>query len=620
MQILLRRCVLLLSLGFAYPAQAQVRAANLSKLSPADFRDDELDLPYYFAHFSRVANSVALTGPRRGFIDIAVWRDLKDNAPYNARIMESILSLAYFYTLDRPWNVYRGDPEVRKRLEAALDFWINSENADGLFSEYAVAQWSFAPTAFATKFMGESLRLLRTGPPIDSAIYQRALVADRKAIMAVLSRADMQEHGREYTNQFSNAFAGALAYLDLHPDAPLLTRLKEQVAVADTSHQSPVGFFYEAGGPDWGYDLNTHHSNFIMAWNYTHGTPFARAFTEPMVRWYDWFSYNALVEPTGSRALTLNRAIETRQRTATVTDAGTSEAETGFPIAEVVAGARVLGPTNEELVRRHAAMRAELMKRWPNVDSMPVGTFRAFSPYAFLHRSHTKWYPTEVQWRAARAAMRPEREQHFTHQRVDSRKPMAFTFVRRPAYYATFASGEIVTAQQRFGVGMLWTPGGGTFLQSQSAGTTTSWGTRAADTSIVYEARTMAATYHVGAQNSALHAGARDLPAGDVKITYALGAAGSKTIEFDDNGARVSIEHRSAFVEQLPLVVLPTDSIVSTPGQITLYRGARQFLVRWNSNARATVARTDDRIGAMHVVAVSIPGTGSLSYDIRFKD
>jgi hypothetical protein len=101
--------VLVLTLGAARPVQAQVQPADLSALSPSDFRDDELDLPYYLAHFHRIANSVALSGPRRGFIDIPAWRDVKDNQPYNARIMESILSLVYFYTVDRPWNPYRGD-------------------------------------------------------------------------------------------------------------------------------------------------------------------------------------------------------------------------------------------------------------------------------------------------------------------------------------------------------------------------------------------------------------------------------------------------------------------------------------------------------------------------------
>lgn len=615
---IIRQCALALTLSIPCSAQAPVRPADLSRLSPSDFRDDELDLPYYLAHFSRIANSVALSGPRRGFIDIPVWRDLKDNQPYNARIMESILSLAYFYTLNRPWNPYRGDPALRARLEAALGFWSNSQNTDGRFSEYAVGQWSLAPTAFATKFMGEALRLLRDGPPIDSAIHRRAIVADRKALMAVFTRADMQEHGRVYTNQFSNAFAGALAYLDLYPDAELSAKLREQLA-ATTDHQSPVGFFYEAGGPDWGYDLNTHHSNFIMAWNYTHGTPLGSAFSEPMVRWYEWFAYNAVPEPIGTRALTLNRAIETRQRTPTVSEAGANESETGNPIAEVVSGARVLGPTREELARQNATRRADLVKNWPRVDSMPLGTFRAFSPYVFLHRSHVRWFPTDAQWTAARAAMRPQKEQRFTHQRVDSHKPMTFTFVRRPAYYAAFATGDIVTAQQRFGLGLFWTPRGGTFLQSQTAGTTTAWGTRAADTSLVYEAATFPATFSVASHAVATRVGAHDLPAGDLSVQYALGSAGKKTVVFEETGVRVAITHHGSFVEQVPLLVLPTDSLSSGPSELVVRRGTVQFVVRWSTSAKAVVTRTNERVGERTVVAVAIPGVDALSYDIRFR-
>jgi hypothetical protein len=611
--------MLVLALGGVRPAQAQVKPANLSKLSPSDFRDDELDLPYYLAHFHRIANSVALSGPRRGFIDIPVWRDLKDNQPYNARIMESILSLAYFYTLKRPWNPYRGDPALRERLEAALEFWCGSQNADGRFSEYAVGQWSLAPTAFATKFMGESLRLLRDGPPIDSTIHRRAIAADRKALMAVLTRPDMQEHGRFYTNQFSNAFAGALAYLDLYPDAQLSATLREQVTGTARDHQSPVGFFYEADGPDWGYDLNTHHSNFIMAWNYTHGTAFGAAFSEPIATWYDWFAYNAVPEPTGGRALTLNRAIETRQRLGAVAESGAGESESGNPIAEVVTGARVLGPTREELTKQNVARRAALAKTWPQVDSLTLGSFRAFSPYAFLHRSHVRWFPSDAEWKAARAAMRPQKEQRFTHQRVDSRKPTAFTFIRRPAYYAAITTGEVVTAQQRFGLGLLWTPEAGTFLQSQSNGTTTAWGTRRADTSIVYEAASIPATFAVGSRNVTPQIGAHDLPSGDLSVHYLLGSAGKKTVVFDDTGFRVSIEHPGGFVEQLPLLLFATDSLVGAPGQITVRRGASQFFIRWASTSRATVTRSDELVGSRRVVVVAIPGSNALTYDIRFR-
>jgi hypothetical protein len=230
-----------------------------------------------------------------------------------------------------------------------------------------------------------------------------------------------------------------------------------------------------------------------------------------------------------------------------------------------------------------------------------------------------RWFPSEAQWAAARAAMRPQAEERFTHQRVDSHKPMTFTFVRRPAYYAAFATGDIVTAQQRFGLGLVWTPRGGTFLQSQTGGTTTAWGTRAADTSLVYEAATFPATFSVASRLVGPRVGAHDLPVGDLSIQYALGLAGKKTVVFDGTGVHVAIAHRGAFVEQIPLLVLPTDSLSSGPSDLLLRRGNVQFVVHWSTSAKAVVTRTSERVGGRTVVAVAIPGVDSLSYDIRFK-
>src|SRR5207244_3611417 len=194
------------------------------------------------------------------------------------------------------------DPAVRARLEAALDFWTREQSEDGRFSEYAPERWSLAPTAFATKFMGETLRLLHHGPPIDPALYRRVVEADRRAIVAALTLPDL-----------------------------------------------------------------------------------AGEFIEPLRRWYEWLGYNAVPEP-GESALTLNRAIETRQRRSVVAEAGPGEAETGNPLSAELVAARILGPTQEELLRRHAQQRTELARHWPHVEPLAAGTFRAFSPYAFPPR------------------------------------------------------------------------------------------------------------------------------------------------------------------------------------------------------------------------------------------
>jgi hypothetical protein len=259
------------------------------------------------------------------------------------------------------------------------------------------------------------------------------------------------------------------------------------------------------------------------------------------------------------------------------------------------------------------------VKHWPHVDSLMLGSFRAFSPYVFLHRSHVRWFPTDAQWTAALAAMRPQKEQRFTHQRVDAHKPMTFTYVRRPAYYATFATGDIVTTQQRFGLGLVWTPRGGTFVQSQTAGTTTAWGTRAADTSLVHEAATVPATFSVASHAVATQVGAHDLSAGELRVDYSLGSAGTKRVTFDEAGVHVAITYRGKFVEQVPLLVLPTDSLSSGPSELRVRRGNVQFVVHWSTSAKAEIIRTNERVGERAVVAVAIPGVDRLSYDIQFR-
>ncbi|HKG95466.1 MAG TPA: alginate lyase family protein, partial [Gemmatimonadaceae bacterium] len=370
--------------------------------------------------------------------------------------------------------------------------------------------------------------------------------------------------------------------------------------------------------PDWGYNLNTHQSNTHMAWHYARGTPLGRGLADGTRRWYEWFGYNAVPEPNDS-ALTLNRAVETRQRRSAVAEAGPEESETGNPLAEVVEAARVLGPTREGLARRRAARRADLERRWPRVDSLAVGAFRAFSPYAFLHRSHVRWYPGEQQRRDAVAALRHQRETRFTHQRTDGRKAVVFSYVRRPAYYAAFTAGETATAQQRYGLGLLWVPGAGSVLQSQTDGLGTAWGTRpaAADTARVYEAASFGAAFRVGAGVVTPAPGNRDLPAGEYRIEYRLGGHGAKTVVFRELGLHVAVEHAGAFVEQLPLLLLPSDSLSARPGLVELRRGAAWVALRWAPATSARVERTAERSGGRRVVAVAIPATGALTYDIE---
>jgi hypothetical protein len=601
-------------------AWPKVPAADFSKLKPSDFKNDELDIPYYLSQFHRVANSVIETGENRGFINIAVWRNTQDNKPYNARIMENILSLAFFYATKRPWNQYYGSPAVRLRLEAALDFWCRIQSADGQFSEYGPQRWNLAATAFATKFMGETLRLLHNGPPIDKALLDRVAKADRKAIHVVLTDPVLYQHGKNFTNQFTNVWAGGLAYLALYPDVELRTLLTRRIKLDSPVFQSPVGYFYEARGPDFGYNLGTHHSNLWMSWHYARGTPLARTLIEEEERFVEWLAYNAVREPDGS-GYTLNRAIETRQQKPFLDSVGISrslEEQGQRLLASDVVLARAFAPTHEEVIRNRREQRASLEKNWPPKAELQVGTFSTFSPYAFLHRPHTRWFATEAQRRVAIGLLPYLQRDEFVHQRMDPRERLIFTFVRHPSYYATFNSGPHLTAQQRYGLGLIWNPQFGTAIQSQTGSNNAAWGTLLGRNQVPFEGDTLSVDFQMRSRPLIPVAANRDLGAGVLTVSYGFPDQGEKTLNFGRSGVKVDIRHSGPIREQIPLLVAEGDDLKVAANQVELKRGSRSFVIRLQSEAKAETIETGLRVGPRRVVTILLSSTNELNYTLSF--
>lgn len=601
-------------------AWTKVPAADWSKLRPEYFADDELDLPYYLSNFHRVANSVVETGENRGFIDIVVWRNRENNKPYNARIMESILSLAYFYSTKRPWNQYYASPAVRQRLEASLEYWCKLQSPDGRFSEYGPQQWNLAATAFATKFMGQTLTLLRGGPPIDSGLLARVAAGDRKAIRFVLTDPDMYRHGKNFTNQYTNAWAGALAYIKLYPDAEIATLVRQNIRQNSPVFQSSAGYFYEAGGPDWGYNLGTHHSNLTMAWHYARGTDLGKILVGEEKNYVDWLSYNAVREPDGS-GFTMNRAIETRQRKPFL-DAGeiirNQEGQGQRLLASQVELARAFVPSREEIDRVRAQRRAELVQNWTRFKDLGVGEFNAFSPYAFLHRSHENWYPTEAQRDAAIKAL-PYQRRQFVHQRVDNRSKLVFTFVKQPAYYAIFNSGPHLTSQQRYGLGLVWQPEWGTLLQSQTGTTEAAWGTILGERPAVYESDSIDADFSIDGKHIAIEPGNRDLPPGVLTAKYIFSDQGEKILRFDERQITVEVHHTGALRENIPLLVGKDDKLSVKSGEVTLARAGKVFSIKFEAPVRAETVETKLTVGPRRVVTVSLKSQNDLVYRMEFS-
>jgi len=574
-------------------AVPQVPAFDPSKLRPSDFSDADLDMPYNLTHLPRIANSIVTDGPDKGFINISVWRGASQLHPYNARIMESILTLAWFYSTPRKWNQFYANKALRARLELALEYWCNLQSPDGKFSEYGPQQWNLAATAFSVKFISEALRLLKAGPPITPALHTRAVDCCRKALRASLYDPDLISHGKSFSNQYSNVFAGGAAFLALYPDATLTARLKEQVEASPKDLQSPCGYMYEHDGPDLGYTLNTHHENLRMAYHYWRGTHLGDVLTNEENVFGYWLSFNLLPEP-GQNYWVANRSIETRQQHAIFAAVDT-------PLADRSTILRAFATPPELRAAQTRAAREKMQTEWPRVEPLNVGEFEALSPYRFLQRAHYDWHPTAEQIAEARKMLRPLNEESFVEQTEDSRQPIVFTYVRRHNYYAAFASApKVITPQQRLGLTFMWTPLNGALLQSQTNGTDTAWGT-VINGSLPVEAVGVDADY---TKNNAV-------------VAYPLPGGGQKQLIFAGDRIQVTVQRDGDILEHIP--IFDTTAVFSdaefssrpAPVQITGPRPAAC------TDPEVPCAEAVGPVPDKTLMIVELRAKGKLEYEIR---
>jgi hypothetical protein len=574
-------------------------------------------LAYYLGHFHHLANGVRDSEPNRGFIDIHVWRRADHNIHENARIMENIVSLAWMYTRDEPWNPYYAEEATRMRLEAAIEFWASLQNEDGDLT----AGWTLTSgrgiTLFATKFMSEVLNRLKDGPPIDPDVYELARNGTQKAIMLTLNNEEFWEQGINFSNQYGNVFAGALGYLNLYEDDQMANDLRKAMLEMD-DFLSSAGYMSEGLGPDWGYYFGTHHSNVFMAWHYGRdrvidGTNMGDLIRDEYELTTEWLSYNAV--PDGD-LFYLNRAIETRQ-----TQNHFDRLET--PLSEVVPLARAFNVTQEEYENRLSWSRSKLAEEW---GSPPVllNTFNGYTPYDFLFREFYQWYPTEAQRQEAHKQLPYKASDHFIHQRNDNVTGSTYTYIRRPNYYAAFNSGPTVRNQQRLGLGLIWHPEAGVIFQSPSGDDGEAWGTRLLGDNLLIESGSPnPAFFEINGEVVEPQSGVHDLPDGDLKATYGghVSRRLDKSVTFKEEHIQVSIashNEEQRFAEQIPLMLDQDDQLEVKGNHAVLTRDGKVILVITFTNADQIATSQAQQEGHLRRTWVLAIGTRELSYTMSF--
>jgi autotransporter-associated beta strand protein len=635
------------------PSAIYAAWTNVPSLSPSPpksqfasyelyFSDSDYEVPYYLKHFAQVANAVVETTFTnggtvypRGFLNIKVNREVADNMPYNARIMEMQMALAYFYTVNRPWNVYRGSPHVKVRLEAMLTRWVEMQNADGLFAEYSANNFSLAPTGFGVMAAAQALDLIQdSGLDFDATVFNNAKAALRKALMALFTRSDMQNAANSYSNQFSGAYHAALLYLENWPDTELNNAFVAATTSASSTDQSATGYFYEADGPDFGYS-NVHERNLRIALTRMRSrtNDLMPIINADEAKWSSWLGHNLLLQPgISTPTFLINAGINTRTSTA-------YQEPESRPLSEFTPLSRAFSYTDTEFTNAVRA-KTDSLASTPTYGTLTTNSAYSYQPgFVFEALQKTEsWHPTASERTSAQNLLPYLSSTRFARLLHDTRKPLSVLAVRRPAYYALFNYGNVTVANRvKLGLGALWNPSYGTALQAVAGATntlSTSWGTLRNGGSAVFEQRTtnsnLSATVKVNGATITPSSGTNLLADGSVTATYSLieGATtyGTKTVTLDEDRVKVDVVHTNSatkiFTERVPLIGPTSATLTTSSNRITLAHtnGSRVILqIASNTPASISVASSDTSSlpSGLQRRAVTLTATNQLSYELQ---
>lgn len=611
-----------------------VPSVNFSTIQLSQFADHELEVPYFLNHFAQVANAVVETGTNRGFLDIKVNREPADNQPYNARIMENQLSLAYFYTANRPWNPYRGSTAVKVRLEAMLDRWTRIQNQpgsgdgnfDGLFTEYSASNWSLAPTGFGVRAAAEAIDLIvDSGLPFDAVILEASRVSLRRALIALFTRTDMRNAAKQYSNQFNGAYHAALIYLENWPDAVLDAAFVAAVADSSAQDRSPAGYWYELSGPDFGYS-GVHDENLRIALpRLRNRSDLFPTTTADDADWNHWLAANHVPQPgLTTRTFLTNAGVNTR----TSDSLHTPQPR---PISEFVDESRIFAYTDAEYAAYLVSRRAQVQSQFGNWGPLAVPNAFSYMP-GFVHDAVTHlngWNPTSGQRASAHAKLACLSATSFNRLLRDPR-PVNYLYAKRPQYYAAVTSGNIVSnTQQVYGLGLLWNPVFGVALQAvanDGFNDNLLFGTKRSGMTGTYEISNIPAAITAGGAAVSLVNGESTLANGDLVATYTLAQSGTtygqKSITLGSERVDVSVTHSGAFTERLPLAHASDAVLTTTATRMTLTRpnGSSCVLEVTSPGATFSAGSASSLTSGVSRRPVTISASGSLVYNITLKD
>lgn len=597
---------LLAQLGTAAPSFATSEGTVLPLVEPLPdgapdrtlFAENEQVFAAYLMILSPLANSVVDDDEDLfGWMEDG-WQRLP-NQPFNARIMEHVATLSWFYSHERTWNPYYLDPNLLGRLDAALGYYLSLQHDDGSYPEYSPTEHHLSPTGFGTVAQSAVLRDLLS---VDALPERRGEIETAlRASSAWLVDLDRPHWNLpvRFVNQVVAGLAGVAQAATVMNDAAMAASLSDRMAALLEHGQAPAGFFNEPLTPDAGYNFTVMLPDVGHIYEQTQdpsAVELARRFAE-------WFGYIVVMEPGQPQGFVMS-ATSARGVLPTFTTTPEDDLDRsalGRALLEQVPALGAFYATAEEKQAGRAA--------WA-LDPEPVQPREKQDSSARLYM-HVPVAPDGVSTaeRDARVADLPYlREDAFTQLRRGT-LDQQYAFVRRPGCYTAAAYGVRPYASQRMGTNAFWHPEAGMFVLSLNTSGPDDWTTVDDVAGTATSRSEVTAAHHAGDDISGAAITADDLTgfAGVFTTRYTTADAAVTTdVSHWQDGLRRSMATTGASRERIPLIIGPQDEVAFLDGTpapydeqtitvasgLTVTRGDVRLVISWGEEWEATYAPT----------------------------
>lgn len=602
------------------------------------FADHEQVLARYLMSAGPMANDIVMRGSQRGFMGGGWWRPAWARSPTNARIMEHVATLAWFYANERPWNrpghELFGDAALLSRLELAVGYYTGLQLPDGSYPEYD-GKSSLAATTFGMVAQAHTLEALQAAGVSRPSQTGLSSSMKRSVTWFMNPRAAHWQTPIRAFNQVAAGLVGVLRSLQVLGEAGVSRdQIDERITYLCKHGVAPAGFMHEPYGVDFSYNFDVAMPD--LAWLHTHT---AHPDLVPLVRRYMQFMRYALIPEPDGRHLSHVPALHNRNVTSAlerpVADLRDRAALAKAFLKEVPEIAVFL-PTAEEKSEARNAFRAG---REPIAPLDKPHT----SPRTWMYGTLAPEGPTGEQRRSVEDNLPVVTSRRFTRL-DDGSKGDLYLFVGRPEYYTVGVFGLHPHGLSTRQLGTLWGARMGTVLVGtndpeaaegwDTVGPNGDFSTRRSSSRSTFfdgrDARAPGLSPEDVGQTTGLFAQrtASSPDAGEYATAWRYWDAGVGFTFFSARGGRCT--------QVLPVLMKPGDRLVFSDGtefiegdseasvdarSIVLARGGSNALFSFGPQARpARVSRSSARIAGGVIHRVEIDFERQIDVQIGFVD